>query len=78
MTYLVLRCIDLYIKPGGFTKDIRQAKRWPTREAALQEVPTGWEPVEVPAVSSFEEVLRDGWKNMRPKDKIRQTMEVDR
>ena len=38
----VLVCIDLYIKDGGFTCNVAEAKRYKTREAAERDRVHGW------------------------------------
>lgn len=40
--FYVLKCVELYIKDGGFTKDIKEAKRYPSFQAALKDRVTGW------------------------------------
>lgn len=38
----VLKCIDLFIKRGGFTKDLAEAKRYATRKDARRDQVGGW------------------------------------
>jgi hypothetical protein len=38
----VLKCIKLYIKPGGFTYDVQEAKKYKTRKAAEKDRVGGW------------------------------------
>ncbi len=43
----VAKCVELFIKEGGFTKDIREAKRFKTIKAAKKAAPYPWVVVKV-------------------------------
>lgn len=38
----VLACIDLYIKDGGFTYDVNQAKKYNSKAEAKKDQVSGW------------------------------------
>ena len=46
-TFYTLRCVDLYVKPGGFTYDVRQAKVYTTRSQAERDRVSGWKVVRI-------------------------------
>lgn len=46
-TSYVLRCVDLYVKPGGFTYDVRQAKVYTARSQAERNRVSGWKVVRI-------------------------------
>jgi hypothetical protein len=45
--FYALRCVDLYVKPGGFTYDVRQAKVYTTRSQAERDRVSGWKVVRI-------------------------------
>ena len=45
--FYALRCVDLYVKPGGFTYDVRQAKVYTTRSQAERDRVSGWKVVQI-------------------------------
>lgn len=38
----VLKCLDLYIKKGGFTYEVKEAKKYRTKKEAMKDKVSGW------------------------------------
>lgn len=45
--FYALQCVDMYVKPGGFTYDFRQAKVYATRSQAERDRVSGWKVVRI-------------------------------